>query len=119
LKEVELTKGKKLLRKRAEGIEEALSWLTENQDCLVELTVVTDTYLTAMERKQLSAAHGGIVAVIPEVMNGVEHSVSGKGIDLSKNMEELFVNYFRHEKGQEPNDEVMKLFTEILAEDEE
>lgn len=119
LKEVELTKGKKLLRKRVEGIEEALSWLTENQDCLVELTVVTDTYLTAMERKQLSAVHSGIVAVIPEVKSGVEHSVSGKGIDLSKNMNELFVDYFRHEKGQEPNDEMIKLFAEILAEDEE
>ena len=119
LKEVELTKGKKLLRKRADGIEEALSWLTENQDCLVELTVVTDTYLTAMERKQLSAVHSGIVAVIPEVKNGVEHSVSGKGIDLSKNMNELFVDYFRHGKGQEPNDEMIKLFAEILAEDEE
>jgi len=119
LKEVELTKGKKLLRKRAEGIEEALSWLTENQDYLVELTVVTDTYLTAMERKQLSAVHSGIVAVIPEVKNGVEHSVSGKVIDLSKNMNELFVDYFRHEKGQDPNDEMIKLFAEILAEDEE
>jgi len=118
VQELELTKGKKLLRKRAEGIDEALLWLTENPECLVELTMVTDTYLTAQERKQLSAAHNGIVTIIPEVKNASEFSGGNKkSIDLTKTMEELFTDYFRHEKGQEPNDEVMKLFTEILAED--
>jgi len=118
--EVELIKGKKLLRKRAEGMDEALLWLTGNPACLVELTMVTDTYLTAQERKQLSAAHNGIVTLIPEVRNANEHQLgSKKGIDLTRNMEELFTDYFRHEKGQDPNEEIMKLFTEILAEDDE
>jgi len=120
VQELELTKGKKLLRKRAEGIEEAILWLTENPDCLVELTMVTDTYLTAQERKQLSAAHNGIVTIIPEVKNASEFSGGNKkSIDLTKTMEELFTDYFRHEKGQEPNAEVMKLFTEILAVEDE
>jgi len=115
VQELELIKGKKLLRKRA-----ALLWLTENPDCLVELTMVTDTYLTAPERKQLSAAHDGIVTIIPEVKNASEFSGGNKkSIDLTKTMEELFADYFRHEKGQEPNEEVMKLFTEILAEEED
>lgn len=119
IREVELTKGKKLLRKRAEGMEEALSWLTGNQDCLVELTMVTDTFLTALERKQLGAAHDGIVAIIPEVKDSGRTEAGQKsGIDLSKSMESLFIDYFRHEKGQEPDEEVMKLFTEILAEEE-
>ena len=117
--EVELTKGKKLLRKRAEGMEGALLWLSENPDCLVELTIVTDTYLTAQERKQLNSAHNGIVTIIPEVKNAIGLS-SGvkKSIDLTKSMEELFTDYFIHIKGQAPNAEVMKLFTEILAEEE-
>lgn len=120
VQELELTKGKKLLRKRAEGIDEALQWLNENPDCLVELTMVTDTYLTAQERKQLSAAHNGIITIIPEVKNASEFSGGNKkSIDLTKTMEELFTDYFRHEKGQEPNAEVMKLFTEILAEEGE
>ncbi len=118
--EMELIKGKKLLRKRAEGMEDALLWLNTNPDCLAELTMVTDTYLTALERKQLSAAHGGIVSIIPEVKNagGI---VEGQktGIDLSKNIESLFTDFFRHEKGQDPNSELMALFTELLAEDEE
>ncbi len=120
VREIELTKGKKLLRNRSEGIDEALSWLKDNPDCLVELTMVTDTYLTAQERKQLSAAHQGIVTIIPEVSNNAEfQSGSKKEIDLTKNMETLFTDYFRHSKGQEPNDEIMKLFSEILAEEEE
>jgi exonuclease SbcD len=119
VRELELCQGKKLLRKRAEGIDEALQWLSENPDCLVELTMVTDTYLTAQERKQLSAAHDGIVTIIPEVKNVAEFSGGNKkSIDLTKTMDELFTDYFRHEKGQEPNAEVMKLFTEILAEEE-
>lgn len=120
VQELELTKGKKLLRKRAEGMEEAIEWLKENKDNLVELTMVTDTYLTAQERKQLSAAHDRIVTIIPEVKNASGLvSENKKSIDLTKTMEELFVDYFRHEKGQEPNEELYKLFTEILAEGDE
>jgi DNA repair protein SbcD/Mre11 len=118
--ETELTKGKKLLRKRAEGLEEALLWLAQNQEALVELTLVTETFLTALERRQINAAHPGIVAVIPEVTN--DNILTGshqKQIDLSRSMEDLFRDYFRHEKGQEPNVEIMNLFTEILAEDEQ
>jgi len=120
IREIGLTKGKKLLRKRAETIDEAVIWLTENQDSLIELTMVTDTYLTAQERKQLSSAHNGIVTIIPEVRNVADFQAGNKkSIDLTKNMEELFTDYFRHSKGQEPNEEILKLFTEILAEDDE
>ena len=120
VQELELINGKKLLRKRAEGMDEALQWLAENPNCLVELTMVTDTYLTAQERKQLSAAHNGIVTIIPEVKNASD-LVTGnkKNIDLTRTMEELFLDYFRHRKGQEPNEEILKLFSEILAEEAE
>jgi exonuclease SbcD len=118
IKEIRLKCGKKLLRKKAFGMEEAVAWLTENQDSLVELTLVTDTFLTAPERKQLSAVHNGIIALIPEVRNAAAMTGNNRqSIDLSKNMEELFSDYFRQEKGQEPNNELLQLFKEILAED--
>ena len=119
VREMELTKGKRLLRKRAEGLDEAIQWLTGNQEVLVELTLVTDTFLTALERRQLSAVHQGIVSLIPEVTN--TDDLIGryqKNIDLSRSMEQLFCDYFRHEKGLEPNDEIISLFNEILAEEE-
>ena len=117
--ERKLIKGKRLLRHRAEGMEDAIKWLSENQDCLVELTMVTDTFLTALERKQLSAAHDGIVTIIPEVKSSGDIAAKqSKIIDLSKDMNTLFRDYFKYAKGQEPNDELMILFTEILSEDE-
>jgi len=120
VRELELTKGKKLLRKRAEGMEDALQWLNENPDCLAELTMVTDTYMTAQERKQLNSSHNGIITIIPEVKNAAGlTSGSKKSIDLTRSMEELFTDYFKHSKGQEPNAELMSLFTELLAEEEE
>ena len=115
-----LTKGKKLLRYRAEGMEDAINWLNENADALVELTMVTETFLTAQERKQLSAVHNGIVTIIPEVKNaGESENFNKTNIDLSKNMNELFMDYFKHAKGQEPNQEILDLFTEILAEEQD
>ncbi|MCA1744312.1 MAG: hypothetical protein LC643_01090 [Bacteroidales bacterium] len=120
VREMELTKGKRLLRKRAQGLEEALAWLSDNPEALVELTLVTDTFLTALERRQLNAAHAGIVAIIPEVTHADSLSTHHqKQIDLSRSMEDLFRDYFQHEKGQAPNDEIMQLFTEILAQEEE
>lgn len=114
-----LTKGKKLLRYKADGMEDALNWLAQNPNCLVELTLVTDTFLTAQERKQISTAHNGIVTIIPEVTNPSEFASNNKkSIDLSKNMNDLFRDYFKHAKGQEPNEEIMELFAEILSEDE-
>ena len=120
VKEVELSSGKRLLRKRAEGMKEALDWLSENEDVLVELTLVTETYLNATDRKQLNKTHAGIVSIIPEVTNP-DNLVGNqqKQIDLSRSMEELFHDYFMHEKGQEPNDDLKNLFTEILAEEEQ
>ena len=119
VREIELSSGKRLLRKRAEGMEDALQWLSENQDALVELTLVTETYLNATDRKQLNKTHAGIISIIPEVTNA-DSTVGSqqKQIDLSRSMEELFHDYFMHEKGQEPNDEIKRLFTEILAEEE-
>ncbi len=120
VREAELSSGKPLVRKRAIGVNEALQWLTNNPACLVELTLVTESFLTAQERRQLAAVHQGLIAIIPEVTNQEESTGSHhKQIDLSRSMEELFRDYFKHEKGQEPNEEIMKLFTEILAEEEQ
>jgi exonuclease SbcD len=80
----------------------------------------TETYLTAEERKILNVAHHGIISIIPDVKRGDNDLANiRKTIDLTKGMEELFTDYFRYSKGQEPNVQLMNLFKEILAEDEE
>jgi len=120
LNEIELTKGKKLLRKQAESIEDAVEWLQANKESLVELTMVTDTYLTADERKRLYAVHENIVSFIPDVKNKNEFSGSAKNnIDLRKDIGELFEEYFKHARGQAPNEDILKLFKEVLSQEEE
>jgi exonuclease SbcD len=117
-REIELTKGKRLLRKRSENMDEAVEWLKDNQDCLVELTMATETYLTAEERKKLYAVHEGIVSFIPDVRNKGDWSdETQKDIDLNKSMEGLFRDYFVHAKGQEANETILNLFREILSEE--
>ncbi|MBN1768408.1 MAG: exonuclease subunit SbcD [Prolixibacteraceae bacterium] len=116
IREIELSSGKKLLRKRAESVDEAIEWLEQHYQCLVELTLVTDTFLTAGERKKLYAAHSGIVSIIPEVRNAkILSENQAKGIDLSRNMEELFIDFFTHERNQKPDAEILSLFKELLA----
>lgn len=119
IREVELTKVRPLLRKRLYGVDEAIRWLSENNDALVELTLVTDTYITAKDRRKLNNAHNGIVTIIPEVLNSNLFIDNGKKqIDLNQNMESLFSDYFTHIKGQLPNDDIMNMFREILAEED-
>lgn len=114
-----LTKGKPLFRKRFEDIDTAIIWLQENPDCLLELTIVTEDYLTAQDRKRLNQAHDGIVAIIPEVTNPELLNYLGNTIDLSQNMEQLFTDYFRSRHGQNPNEDLLELFKEIRAEQTE
>ena len=114
----ELTKSKRLLRKKAESVAEAIEWLQVHQSALIELTMSTETSLTAEERKSLNAAHSGIISIIPDVKRADDDQVNfRRTIDLTKGMEELFTDYFRYEKGQEPNQRILDLFKEVLAQE--
>ncbi len=119
IKEIELSEGKPLLRNRFDSVENALNWLEKNQNCLVELTMATETYLSASERKQLYNAHHGIVSLIPDISNKPDYGSDKQNIDLSKSIRELFIEYFKHEKGQEPNENILNIFKEVLSEENE
>lgn len=117
---VKLQKGRRLLRQRFEVIAEAVQWLRAHPDTLVELTITTDTYLTSQERKQLLEAHDGVVAIIPEIRNvDVLEDGNSRSIDLTRNIEDLFIDYFETRHGQKPNQRLLDLFKEVLSEEEE
>lgn len=113
---VALCQGRDLYRKRFENVDQAVAWLKENPGCLVELTMATDDYLSADDRKKLHNAHDGIVTIIPEVKNALpgEHGQEHH-IDLNKDMESLFKDYFKYKHGQEPNEEITSIFREVLG----
>jgi DNA repair protein SbcD/Mre11 len=117
---LELTSGRKLERKRFETTDTAEAWLRENPDSLVELTLVSDTFLSGADRRRLNEIHNGIVAIIPELSAGNAMATGTPEITtVKKGMTELFTDYFRSRKGQEPDEALLKLFSEINAQEEE
>ncbi|HNS18500.1 MAG TPA: exonuclease subunit SbcD [Bacteroidales bacterium] len=116
-----LKSGLRLIRKRFEDMDEAVEWLTQNQDVYLELTIVSDQYLSAIDRKRLQDAHPHIVTIIPESRNAIAGDDGNKGvaIDLTKKMEELFIDYFKYKKRQEPGENILDLFREITSGKEE
>lgn len=114
--QIPLKSGKKLVRYKAQGSEDAVQWLSHNPDILVELTLVTENYLTAAERKAILQAHEGIVTIIPEIQRFEQENEKQKTIDLNLQMDELFKAYFKSKTGQDINEELLNLFQEIKAE---
>lgn len=110
-----LKSGKPLVRKRFSSVNEAGEWLSANPQNLVELTLATDTYINSQDRQQLHQLHHGIVHLIPELTSDQEGlDEPGRQIDLQQDLTTLFKDYFHHQQGQPPDDEMMALFREIL-----
>lgn len=117
LKPLKLEKGYPLIRKTFEDVDVCIQWLSENPTCFIELTIRSDSFLTTEDQKRIRQAHDYIVHIIPETKNKnkIETDVE---INLHKNIQELFVDFFKDKKGQEPSDELLALFKEIVALDE-
>ena len=110
-----LENGKPLVRKTFDDVEKTIDWLTENPNTLVELTLESETFLTADERKRIYQSHQGIVHLIPKLKNVKETEQNLQEINLKQDIQPLFIDYFKSKKqGQEPNDDIMNLFNEIL-----
>lgn len=107
--------GRVLVRKKFDNMDECLQWLYDNPNTLVELTIVSDTYMTSAELKSLQEAHDGIIYIIPVVRNRKMQTSSKPMADLEKDVQGLFVDFFQSKHGQAPNAEIMELFKEVIA----
>ncbi len=112
---VALEKGKPLYRKRFTAIDEAILWLQANQNALVELTLESDTYITAVDLKRIHESHAGIIHIIPVISQQAQRSGTTPQVNLDQNIKDLFKDYFKSKYGQEPNDELLGLFDEVSA----
>lgn len=112
---IAIQNGKYLSRKSFDSVENTIQWLRENQDTLVELTLESETFLKAEERKQIYQSHSGIVYLIPKVKNQDFNENQLHEINLNQDIEFLFKDYFKSKNGgQEANEELISLFNEIL-----
>ena len=112
---IALKSGKSLIRKTFDDVDNAIEWLSENQNTLLELTLESETYLKSEERKRLYNAHQGIVYLIPKVKNQNFTENKLHEINLDQDIQSLFKDYFKSKNNaQEPNEELLDLFNEIL-----
>lgn len=110
-----LKNGKKLVRKTFDSVEKTIEWLNENPYSLVELTLESETFLKAEERKMIYQSHDGIVHLIPKVKNQEFNENKLQEINLNQDIQFLFKDYFKSKNGgQEANEELINLFNEIL-----
>ena len=111
---IPLQNGKRLARKTFDNVDTALEWLAENQNSLVELTLESETFLTAEERKRIYQTHHGIVHLIPKVRNLESNENELRTVNLNQNIQSLFKDYFKSKNnGQEANEDLINLFNEI------
>ena len=92
---IPLSSGKKLHRQAFDSVDKAVEWLSSHPHSLVELTLISDNFLISAERKRIYDAHDGIVALIPKITNPELLSGAASEVDLSRDIEELFVDYFQ------------------------
>lgn len=111
---IPLQNGKSLARKTFNNVETAVEWLTENQNSLVELTLESETFLTAEERRRIYQTHHGIVHLIPKVRNQEFNENELRTVNLNQDIQSLFKDYFKSKNnGQEANEDLINLFNEI------
>lgn len=118
MRNVPLQAGKPLVRLRCTGVPAALAALSASPNTWVELTLETETFLSAPDRRALQEAHSGLLTIIPVVKNA-EETHTATGPDLSQDMETLFAQYFAQRHGQAPNERISALFREVLNVDAE
>ncbi|MGX5686144.1 metallophosphoesterase family protein [Chryseobacterium cucumeris] len=110
-----LKSGRALVRKTFTAIDDAVQWLGENPNTFIELTLESETFLTADERRLIYQSHNGIVHLIPKIKNLELAENQNQEINLSHDIDILFKDYFKSKNGgQEANEELMNLFNEIL-----
>jgi len=110
-----LRSGRRLTKQRFEDVDGALDWLRDHPQWYVELTMVSDTYLSAKVKQQLYQAHQHIVAIIPELTAKAESEMqTSTSVNLDQDMVALFADYYQFKKNQPPHPELIKVLKEII-----
>ena len=113
---IHLKSGCKLKRMTFNNILDATNWLVLNRNCWVELTIVSDNYLSHSDKQMLYDASDKIVAIIPQVNTIGDTLSAGNQINsIRTDKTALFKSYFTKMKGGEPDQSLIDLFNEIIS----
>lgn len=113
-KDIKLLSGRELHRKRFESIDESVEWLLTNPYSLVELTLVSDTFISNQDLKRIHESHDGIIHIIPVISkSATDDENAAVKVNLEQDIQGLFKDFFISKYKQEPNDEILDLFKEV------
>ncbi|MFC0299168.1 exonuclease SbcCD subunit D [Geobacillus jurassicus] len=118
--EIPLASGKPLVRwKATEGLAQVYRWCEEGRDrsSWIDLEIHVTEPLTMEEIDRLRKLHSGFVHIRPVFPNRVEEA--GKMSREPLSLEEMFHRFYeRQTGGQTPDEELVRLFLELAAEEE-
>ena len=110
--DIPLLSGRVLHRMRFEAIDATVEWLLANPYSLVELTLVSDTFISNQDLKRIHESHDGIIHIIPIVNKTASEEENGAvKVNLDQDIHGLFKDFFVSKYKQEPNEEILELFT--------
>jgi exonuclease SbcD len=113
-KDIKLLSGRELHRERFESIDESVEWLLTNPYSLVELTLVSDTFISNQDLKRIHESHDGIIYIIPVISKSATDDENATvKVNLEQDIQGLFKDFFISKYKQEPNDEILDLFKEV------
>ncbi|HEY8529454.1 MAG TPA: exonuclease SbcCD subunit D [Paenibacillaceae bacterium] len=122
VREILLSSGRPLVRWEARGgLAEVYRWLDENRDpnAWIELEIWLEEALTHEQVGRLRAVREGIVTIRP-VYTGIAGDEAGTAGERRGDLapDELFRRFYRRQTGgAEPDEALVRLFLELIAED--
>lgn len=120
VEEIYLASGCPLVRWQAkEGMTEAINWCEGQQDsnAWIDLTLHVPEPLKAEEIKLLRSLRPKIINIRP-VLPEMEKLIQLQGREKLP-VDQLFGQFYQHHHGVEPNEELVKLFLELLQQDKD
>lgn len=112
--DISLKSGRVLHRMRFEAIDAAVDWLLANPYSLVELTLVSDTFISNQDLKRIHESHDGIIHIIPVVTKtAAEGESTSVKVNIDQDIHGLFKDFFVSKYGSKPNEEILELFREV------
>src|SRR5690606_16957346 len=106
-------KGRRLHRVKFSAVDDAVLWLQQNPNTLVELTLESSHFLTANDMRSIHQAHDGIIYIIPKIITEKNDNQITEQINLEQDMKDLFIDFFKSKHGQAPNSDLLSLFDEV------
>lgn len=105
---------------KCENYAEALKKCEENSDreCWVYLEIRTDSYITEEQIKELKVYKRDILEITPILPNQDEQEKDFIE-EREKSFHELFCDFYKRERGVEPDDELVKMLHSIITKEEE